>query len=51
MGEWREDKEYDMIMIDDDYDVYEWYDLLVSVCMDASPHAEDTNFGIKWITD
>ena len=37
-----------MIMIDDDdYDVYEWYDLLVSVCMDASPHVEDTNFGIK----
>ena len=30
-----------MIMIDDDdYDVYEWYDLLVSVCMDASPPVE-----------
>ena len=51
MGEWRDDKEDDMIMIDDDdydvYDVYELYDLLVSVCMDASPHVEDTNFGIK----
>ena len=41
MGEWQDDKEDDMIMIDDDdYDVYEWYDLLVSVCMDASPPVE-----------
>ena len=47
MGEWQEDKEDEMIMIDDDYDGYEWYDLLVSVCMDASPHVEDTNSGIK----
>ena len=32
-----------MIMIDDDdYDVYEWYDLLVSVSIDASPsHVEE----------